>query len=77
MVGMITLTSAPAPAGRAPLTGVPDQIIMGLQRYADAGLQHLIADVRADGDPSLAETLAALQTIANQVLPTVQKTSSP
>ena len=72
MLGGITVTKAPAPAGRAPLTGTPEQIVEGLRRYADAGLQHLIAGVRAEGDGSLAATLAAMETVAAAVLPAVR-----
>jgi probable F420-dependent oxidoreductase len=68
----ITVTRAPAPSDRAPLTGTPAQIVEGLRRYREAGLQHLIAGVRAEGDRSPAATLAALETVAAEVLPAVR-----
>lgn len=72
MLGGIMVTDAPAPAGRMPLTGTPEQIIEGLRRYEAAGLQHLVTTVRAEGDSSLEATLAAMETVAAEVLPAVR-----
>lgn len=69
MTGAITVTAAPAGDGRAPLTGTPEQIVEGLHRYAEAGLQHLVATIRADGDASLEGTRAAMERIAREVRP--------
>jgi probable F420-dependent oxidoreductase len=65
----ITVTRGPAPADRAALTGTPEQIAEGLRQYEDAGLQHLIANVRAEGDASLSATLEAMERLAEVVLP--------
>lgn len=73
----ITLTRSPAPADRAPLTGTAEQIVEGLQQYADAGLQHLVAGLRDELDPSLEATLAAMETIAAEVLPAVRTGATP
>ena len=67
--GAITVTREPAPADRSPLTGTPEQIAESVRHYADAGLQHLAANVRMDGDISLAATLDAMMMLAEQVLP--------
>ncbi len=68
----ITLTRTPAPRDRASLTGTPEQIIEDLQRYEEAGLQHLIAGLTREGDVSLPATLAAMETVAVEILPWVQ-----
>lgn len=68
----ITVTRGPAPPDRAPLTGTPPQIVEGLQHYADAGLHHLIAGVRAEGDASLPATLEAMAAVAADVLPALR-----
>jgi probable F420-dependent oxidoreductase len=68
----ITVTRAPAPPDRAPLAGTPAQIAEGLRAYEAAGLQHLIAGVRAEGDPSLPATLEALEAVAAEALPAVR-----
>ncbi|MGH2602583.1 MAG: LLM class flavin-dependent oxidoreductase, partial [Dehalococcoidia bacterium] len=68
MMGAITVTASPAGNGRAPLTGTPEQIAEGLHQYAEAGLQHLVATVRSDGDPSLEGTQAAMEQVAREVM---------
>ncbi len=68
----IILTHSPAPAGRDPLTGTPEQVIEGLRQYADAGLQHLVTAIRAEGDPSREGTLAAMERFAAEVLPVMR-----
>jgi probable F420-dependent oxidoreductase len=68
----ITLTASPAGGERSTLTGTPEQIAEGLQRYAASGLQHLIATVRAEGDQGLDATLAAMEVVAREVLPGVR-----
>jgi probable F420-dependent oxidoreductase len=72
LLGGITITGRPAPRQRAPLTGTPEQVSEDLHRYAEAGLQHLVATVRTSGDPSLAGTLAAMETVAPDILPHVR-----
>jgi probable F420-dependent oxidoreductase len=69
LMGGISITRQPAPAERAPLSGTPQQIAEELQQYEAAGLQHLVAGVRMDGDGSLEATLAAMQIAADEILP--------
>jgi probable F420-dependent oxidoreductase len=69
----IMLTTSPAGGERSALTGTPEQIVEGLQRYAASGLQHLIATVRAEGDQGLDATLAAMEVVAREVLPSVRE----
>lgn len=63
----LSLGDGPAAAGE-PLAGTAEQIVATLDKYRAAGLQHLIADMRGD-DGSLAATLAALEAVADTVLP--------
>ncbi|HEY7295015.1 MAG TPA: TIGR03619 family F420-dependent LLM class oxidoreductase, partial [Dehalococcoidia bacterium] len=65
----MVVNAAPAGSDAPPLGGTPEQIVAGLDRYHDAGLQHLIVDVRGEADASLPATLAALETVAARVLP--------
>lgn len=69
----ITLTRAPAPRVRPLLTGTPAQVSEDLHRYEEVGLQHLIAGVRMEGDASLPATLAAIEAVAAEILPVVQR----
>ena len=69
MTGAITVTAAPAGPDRPPLTGTPEQIVEGLNQYAEAGLQHLVATIRAEGDASLDATRAAMEQVAREVRP--------
>ncbi|MHB8575823.1 MAG: TIGR03619 family F420-dependent LLM class oxidoreductase [Dehalococcoidia bacterium] len=69
LIGGITITQQAAPAERAPLSGTLEQIREDLQRYEEAGLQHLVAGVRMGSDSSLDATLAAMQMAAAEILP--------
>jgi probable F420-dependent oxidoreductase len=69
MTGAITVTPTPAGSGRSPLTGTPEQIVEGLSEYAEAGLQHLVATIRAEGDASIEGTQAAMEKVAREVRP--------
>jgi probable F420-dependent oxidoreductase len=71
MTGAITVTATPAGDGRAPLTGTPEQIVEGLHQYAEAGLQHLVATIRTEGDASLEATRMAMERVAREVRPMV------
>jgi probable F420-dependent oxidoreductase len=66
--GMV-VSSTPLGVDRSPLHGTPEQIVDGLSRYADAGLDHLITGVRTAGDSSYGGCTAALDTVAAEVLP--------
>lgn len=72
MLESVSVTRSPAPEGRSPLTGTPEQIVTGLHDYADAGLQCLIASIDGDGDRSLSATLAAMEVIAAEILPSIR-----
>jgi alkanesulfonate monooxygenase SsuD/methylene tetrahydromethanopterin reductase-like flavin-dependent oxidoreductase (luciferase family) len=72
MVSRLTVGERPPP-GDASLRGSPQQIVEALGRFREAGLQHLIADVRAESGTTLAATLAALETVARDVLPAVKE----
>jgi alkanesulfonate monooxygenase SsuD/methylene tetrahydromethanopterin reductase-like flavin-dependent oxidoreductase (luciferase family) len=65
----ITVTASPAGDSHAPLTGTPEQIVEGLHQYEAAGLQHLVATIRADGDASLEGTKSAMEQVARAVMP--------
>jgi len=41
----------------------------GLHAFADAGLDHLVAGVRTQSDPTFQGTVAALDAVATHVLP--------
>ncbi|MGD9891186.1 MAG: TIGR03619 family F420-dependent LLM class oxidoreductase [Dehalococcoidia bacterium] len=69
MTGAITVTASPAGTDRAPLTGTPQQIVEGLNQYVEAGLQHLVATIRAVGDTSLEATRTAMEQVAREVRP--------
>jgi probable F420-dependent oxidoreductase len=71
MTGAITVTTTPAGKERAPLTGTPEQIVEGLNQFAEAGLQHLVATIRAEGDASFEATQAAMEQIAREVRPSL------
>jgi alkanesulfonate monooxygenase SsuD/methylene tetrahydromethanopterin reductase-like flavin-dependent oxidoreductase (luciferase family) len=73
----VTLTREPAPPGGTALAGTAAQLVEVIQQYAEAGLDHLIAGVRAEGDPSLPATLAAMETFASDVLPAVRREVRP
>lgn len=73
MVSRLTVCERPAAGPPAPLHGTPGQIVEALGRYGEAGLRHLIADVRLEGDSVLPATLAALETVAREVLPAVRE----
>jgi probable F420-dependent oxidoreductase len=65
----IVVTDAPLGRDRSPLHGSPEQIVEGLLAFADAGLDHLVAGVRTQGDPGFAGTVHALDVVAAEVLP--------
>jgi probable F420-dependent oxidoreductase len=69
MTGAITVTATPSGKERPPLTGTTEQIVEGLNQFAEAGLQHLVATVRAEGDSSLEGTRAAMEHVAREVRP--------
>jgi probable F420-dependent oxidoreductase len=73
----VTLTREPAPPGGAALTGTAAQLVERIHQYADAGLTHLIAGVRAAGESSLGATLEAMETFARDVLPVVRREVRP
>ena len=66
--GIVVSPTALGPE-RPALHGTPEQIVEGLHAFADAGLDHLVAGVRAAGDGSFAASVDALDTIAEEVLP--------
>lgn len=72
LLSRLTVCERPAVGDAPTLHGTPEQLVEALGRYREAGLQYLIADVRQEGDASLAATLAALETVAHGVLPAVR-----
>jgi probable F420-dependent oxidoreductase len=69
LIDGIVVTPAPLGTDRNPLHGTPQQIADGLRRFADAGLDHLVAGVRTAGDPTYAGCIAAMDAVAAEVLP--------
>jgi probable F420-dependent oxidoreductase len=69
LIDGIVVTPTPLGAGRAPLHGTPQQIVEGMRAFADAGLRHLVAGVRTAGESTYAASLAALEAVAADVLP--------
>jgi probable F420-dependent oxidoreductase len=65
----IVVTPEPLGADRGPLHGTTEQIAEGVRRFADAGLDHLVAGFRTAGDPTYAGCTAALDAVAADVLP--------
>ena len=56
-------------AGTAPpLAGTPEQIAEGIDAFAAAGLDHLVAGVRWVGDPTYDGAVDALETVAAELL---------
>jgi probable F420-dependent oxidoreductase len=68
----IAMSSAPIPDDRSALHGSAEQIVEGMRRYADAGLQHLVAGVRLAGEIGYAAATDALDRVAAEVLPHVR-----
>ena len=62
-----------SPLGPERPHGTPEQIVEGLHAFADAGLQHLVAGVRLAGDGSFAASVGALDTLAADVLPLLDR----
>jgi probable F420-dependent oxidoreductase len=50
------------------LRGTPEQLRAGLEDYARAGLDHLVAGVRMDDGPGLDATVEALEIVAREIL---------
>ena len=71
LIDGIVVSPSPLGPDRSPLHGTAEQIIEGLHAFADAGLQHLVAGVRAAGDGSFAASIGALDIVAADVLPQV------
>jgi len=71
LIDGIVVSASPLGPERSPLHGTAEQIVEGLRAFADAGLQHLVAGVRAAGDASFAGSVGALDVIAADVLPNV------
>jgi probable F420-dependent oxidoreductase len=69
LIDGIVVTSHALGADRNPLHGTSAQIIDGIQRFADAGLDHLVAGVRTAGNATYAGCIAALDAVAAEVLP--------
>lgn len=69
LIDGIVVTPHALGADRSPLHGTAAQIIDGMHRFADAGLDHLVAGVRTAGEPTYAGCVAALDVIAAEVLP--------
>ena len=67
LIDGITLTAERRGDDRRPLVGTPEQVVEGLAAYADAGLDHLVAGIRTDGDPSYAGARAAMERVAAEV----------
>ena len=65
----IVVNESPLGPERNPLHGTPEQILEGLHAFADAGLDHLVAGVRTQSDPTFQGTVAALDAVATHVLP--------
>jgi alkanesulfonate monooxygenase SsuD/methylene tetrahydromethanopterin reductase-like flavin-dependent oxidoreductase (luciferase family) len=68
----IAVSAAPLARDHPPLHGSPEQIVEGLQQYAAAGLQHLVAGVRFAGASGFASAVDALDVVAAEVLPHVR-----
>jgi probable F420-dependent oxidoreductase len=64
LIDGVVVTERPLGDDRAPLHGTVEQIHDGLERYAAAGLDHLVAGVRLAGDPTFAGACAALDAVA-------------
>ena len=69
LIDGIVVTPHALGADRSPLHGTAAQILDGIQRFADAGLDHLVAGVRTAGDATYAGCVAALDAVAADVLP--------
>jgi probable F420-dependent oxidoreductase len=74
----VAMISGIQPGGDAPVPGMPfqmplqgstEQILDGLRAYADAGLDHMAADIRLPGSTDLAAMLDALELVAAEILP--------
>jgi probable F420-dependent oxidoreductase len=77
MVSRIVVGERPPNSDAPALSGSPQQIAEALGAFGEAGLQHLIADVRQEGDASLTATLVALEAVAREVLPVVREAVAP
>ena len=64
LIDGIVVTERALAADRHPLHGTPEQILDGLNAFARAGLEHLVAGVRPARDGSFAGALRALDAIA-------------
>ena len=73
LIDGIVVSNSPLGPERPPLHGTPEQIVEGLHAFADAGLQHLVAGVRLAGDGSFAASVGALDTLAADVLPLLDR----
>jgi probable F420-dependent oxidoreductase len=73
LIDGIVVSNSPLGPERPPLHGTPKQIVQGLRAFADAGLQHLVAGVRFAGDGSFAASVGALDTLAADVLPLLDR----
>lgn len=69
LIDGIAITDQPLGPDRSPLRGTPEQIVDGLAAFADAGLDHLVAGIRLDGDASFAGAQRALDLAAEHILP--------
>jgi probable F420-dependent oxidoreductase len=69
LIDGIVVTGRPLGPDRSPLHGTAPQIVEGLQAFAGAGLDHLVAGVRSQGDATYAGAVAALDEVAAEVLP--------
>jgi probable F420-dependent oxidoreductase len=57
---------------RHPLHGTGEQIVEGLQAFATAGLDHLVAGIRLADDPTFAGAKRALDVVGTEILPAVK-----
>jgi len=57
---------------QATLTGTPARILGELERYASAGLTHLVAGVSHSGGASYSEVCDTLERVAVEILPTAR-----
>jgi alkanesulfonate monooxygenase SsuD/methylene tetrahydromethanopterin reductase-like flavin-dependent oxidoreductase (luciferase family) len=69
LIDGIVVTPQALGADRSPLHGTAAQIVDGIHRFADAGLDHLVAGVRTAGESTYAGCVAALDAVAADVLP--------
>lgn len=69
LIDGIVVGAGQPPVPGASMQGSSDAILSGLQAFAAAGLDHLVAGISRAGDRSFEATLDALEQVARDVLP--------